>query len=525
MFRRLCIFAFVPLLFLIHVPNVSASVVYRQTDFTMVSTSTTAGWVSQTLGQGFNGYLTGIYAYLKGDANGSGVKFVIFECTDSAYTSCNGGTTVTTSSTDYATASSSAEVTGELATASIYMDVSKYYYFRVDSASLYNAGNNGGAFNFYGTDENSYSNGYCDNVHSFDNTICGSMDDLAFWVMSGSSSPPEFPSNETRFTDLEPSADQVVATSTVFVIGASGYVSPDDWEEGTMLKLSFSQTTGENFTGTAIMNWDNVDGGYEEELFVGNFFSSEVFSITNAGVYTVVASIDKPKFSVFGFEVPYFREELARVVWQFTAATSTEEERRNAALILDFAGLDAQTVASSTVSANFCNFYGFDMGQCILHLFIPTQDKMLDFWEEFRDSILTKFPLGYITRFVTIMWGGVEPVQPPPISYSFGSSAPQAFQDLTNGDPIEFQIFDHFDVVNEIRSDQDDTTTLWDVVDPVVKLLVSMAILVVILGDMSMFQFNSSSKPDRQGPDNAERMYRSTITSDLRSPRKYGGVK
>jgi len=427
----------------------------------------------------------------------------------------------------------STKVLYTFSTSSPYVDFDPFMYYQV---MINDSGGAPTELYFYGsaastTNTTGGGNGIWSKIP---NVLDANVKEFHFIMTTGSSQIPEISEESTRFVSLTPAADSINATSSTFSIGAEGYMAPEDWQEGARLKIKYSQTTGAGLSGTAIISWDIAEGEIETALAPGVFDFSEQVEILNAGVYTAIGVIDKPRFSVFGFAIPFFKDELARVAWQFTAATSTQEDRRNAALILDFAGLDSQTVASTTQSSSYCNVnLAFDLSSCLYVLIVPSNQQIKEVWDEFYNKVLVKFPLGYLTRLSALFMGSPEAVKPPAlISYSFGSSSPQVLQDATNGDPIYFQLFDHMDTIGTIRSDDGQNSSVWDVVDPIFKVLVSFAVFGVIVSDLLGFSFASAGGDGGAEKRSAAResqrrqaMFESTISTNINRKKRDGGVR
>jgi len=303
-----------------------------------------------------------------------------------------------------------------------------------------------------------------------------------------------FSTTATRINSVIPLRDSVIATSSAATWTIGGYVNIADWTTRTEVYVRYRQLTGAGVRGNG-----NIYEGDDFTLPItasGSFSVSTTSHVIHSGVYQAYAAIQKPKYSIFGIAIPFFTDTLASVTWQFTGGTSTASELADGALLLGSTGFT--TSASSTVVDLSCHVgTDFSITDCINNLIFPDTNELQKIFDDFHDTFLVKAPIGYVTRFVTIMSGNVTAVKPPPIiNYSFGSSSPQILRTLTASDPIYFQPFDHLTELNSVRSDNGTNKTVWDVIDPVMKLLVSMAVLSVILGDLIELRIASSGGDD-----------------------------
>jgi len=125
-------------------------------------------------------------------------------------------------------------------------------------------------------------------------------------------------------------------------------------------------------------------------------------------------------------------------------------------------------------------------------LFIPSASDVAREFMKFKDHVLSVFPLGYVTRMVEIIVD-TDPVMPPALTYTF-SDAPESSVAGTGleGETLSYQIYDHFDVLESIESDQGDNKNIWDIVMPWVNIIVALAVFFVILGDLLGGGFNLS---------------------------------
>jgi hypothetical protein len=87
---------------------------------------------------------------------------------------------------------------------------------------------------------------------------------------------------------------------------------------------------------------------------------------------------------------------------------STSATSLNASTTETIGRKDGLTISSTTVSyvsSDACYpFSGqFDTLDCIYYLFVPQEDDIAIAFQDLKDNVLTVFPIGYITDFVTIL--------------------------------------------------------------------------------------------------------------------------
>lgn len=95
--------------------------------------------------------------------------------------------------------------------------------------------------------------------------------------------------------------------------------------------------------------------------------------------------------------------------------------------------------------------------------------------KDIRFGIFSMWPLGYLTRFVAILSSSTT-VQPPPLSYTFGSAV--ASTGITG--TYSFQVFDH---LNTVATVVDDTNgkNIWDIFMPFWNIVVYLSLFFVIV--------------------------------------------
>jgi hypothetical protein len=299
----------------------------------------------------------------------------------------------------------------------------------------------------------------------------------------------------TTISTVTPHDLTIHATSTTFTFGATGYLYYTDLSSTTVLRITYYN----NGLASIVASPSVVSHVIEFPITDVGFFSfSTTTSLTDPlGVYymkTEILDSSSPS-TVFTYFSCWIIESYCQ--GSIITASSTEFDLSSTTSLAYYNNGDAITKwgnngsehpedYGTTVSTGieFCNINPFSEGGSLLTtiecLFKPTGNEVQTLWSDARDNVFSIFPLGYFTRFIVLI-ALPTPVEPPPLSYSFGSSSPTVLRAITASDPIYFQPWDRFDELESIRSDQGNNKNLWDIVDIYFTIAVSFATLVYIL--------------------------------------------
>jgi len=102
----------------------------------------------------------------------------------------------------------------------------------------------------------------------------------------------------------------------------------------------------------------------------------------------------------------------------------------------------------------------------------------------FIDNLLSIFPLGYITHLVGIIISA-EPVMPPNVTYTFGTSSDEELQ----GKSYTLDIWGNLYMIDDIQADDGTGKNIWDIVMPYWDFLIAFGVLSVIISDILDFRF------------------------------------
>lgn len=237
----------------------------------------------------------------------------------------------------------------------------------------------------------------------------------------------------TRVISVDPTHNETVATSTNFVLFVEGYVNEIDFTEDVYLRIKYirNQDLQAQVANTEVL-WTTIDIPL---LNSGAFATSTTVNIQETGTYTYVAEIKTSSLvntvlSWFGLSNLYDPGLLAENRTSFIVVEPTLLD----VYINQVASTTEDILFNSTSTASQlvdnCNpFSGFDVFECIKGLFIPNQTQISTLMTSSRDLILTKAPLGYLTRAITLL-SDTATSSLPQISYTFGPQSPLAGQEL-----------------------------------------------------------------------------------------------
>lgn len=207
----------------------------------------------------------------------------------------------------------------------------------------------------------------------------------------------------TRIETVTPYDGETIATSSAATFGATGWVSEEDWEYGTVVELQYAPYSAYQ---AAVATPDMVMTYVELEIAgYGAFSVSTTSSATVGGEYYMGAAIKTPswsnsllnffgygQFANFGVLTSTSTEFIAGYLTAYDIfVASTTESVEN-------------YLASSTVSMAACTEWtSFALQDCLNLLFVPQTQPIAAALGAFKEEFLSYAPWGYITRFVTIM--------------------------------------------------------------------------------------------------------------------------
>jgi len=299
-----------------------------------------------------------------------------------------------------------------------------------------------------------------------------------------------YTSVSTRFLAVEPENGSMVSSSTPFTIGATLYVAPDDYEDGMFFEVSFSPSAALT-NGGGGLSFTTLDGESHQSLRFPITASSTILNFATStsmgggrrvGYYRIVSPTwfsAIPFFSTNGPAVGLAGDTVVATSTSFTVGEDTYLDTLDDQVTQGL--LDLALTGTTSIQLIQCDniFAGGGIGTCLLSLIVPSGETMKQAFQQTYQGILSRVPIGYITRFITILTA-TGSTMPPALSYTFGSSSPATLQGLT----YEVQLWDHMDELESVRSDDGQNKNIWDIVMPYFNVVVVFAVLFVILEDL-----------------------------------------
>lgn len=294
----------------------------------------------------------------------------------------------------------------------------------------------------------------------------------------------EIVDDSTRIVSVSPTDGETVATSTTFELGALVNVNIDDWIESEDYFVRFKYIRQQDLQASVacidclytvidheFTSWPNFEFVFEET------------SITEYGEYLYTVELRKPSIvnsllGWFGLGNIYDPGLVDSVSGSFIASQRTQLDQFIADMATTTIAAILEPGLFSEIQDNCNPISGFDFMACITGLFIPSNAQLNLAYETARTEVLQKAPLGYASRFITIL-NTATSTPLPNLSYTFGSGP-------LEGQEFGFNFGDIVDESNvllttELVSDQDDPQNIWDVFMPVWNTVVYVFLAYLIL--------------------------------------------
>lgn len=210
----------------------------------------------------------------------------------------------------------------------------------------------------------------------------------------------------TKINTVTPYNNQILATSTNYTIGSTGYLEDIDLNSQSKLKISI-KSVGDSFVynqcaDAICAQLANKTYEFDYALTTASPYSYSSTTPLNIGDYNMTTWIEKGKWCVL--DKCLLTERLTSTTTTFTISTSSENDlraKRTQAVISTMAGFATSTDFSKCAIADFNLLI---CGQDILvWAFYPTPDAIEYNMTNLKNNALTHFPLGYLTDFVTII--------------------------------------------------------------------------------------------------------------------------
>lgn len=294
-------------------------------------------------------------------------------------------------------------------------------------------------------------------------------------------------SGRTRIISVVPVDDAVVSTSTPVTLSADIFVNESDFDEDMYLRFRYVRQQNLQ-TAVACIEclYTNIDVPISTAN--GSTISEDTSGILTGGEYLYTVEIRNPSLlhnilGWWGLGNLYDPGMLAESHTSFIVGERTALDE----FIFEMASTTQALLTDPGIFEDIqdnCNpISGFDALGCLVALFIPNNAQLSTSMNTSKEYVLTKAPLGYVTRTVSILSNSAT-TSLPNISYTFGTGSP------LEGEEFSFnytQIVADADQIltEDWVSNQEDPQNIWDIFMPLWEVLVYAFLLVMILKEVT----------------------------------------
>lgn len=281
--------------------------------------------------------------------------------------------------------------------------------------------------------------------------------------------------NKTRFTSIFPLDKANVATSSFYTFEI--YVAPEDFSSGMYVEVN--KTNAKTIaTGGPVISSMGLSIFFPI-LASGNSSYSTTTTYSQFGEQYITYSIkDTEGFLAGAVRFVGFGGFLPSLV------------QKNYTYYFNGSFLDSFLATATKLTDGVkCDIFitpTDTFGDCLYSLFFPSVEQLDKMGKDIQSAFSSHFPFAYVYRTIAI-FSNTTAIKPPPISYTFGTSAPPFLQ----GKGFSFQPFDSLGLISTFRADDGSNQNIWQIFMPYFKVLVSLGVLGVILEDLLGFRFAS----------------------------------
>lgn len=292
--------------------------------------------------------------------------------------------------------------------------------------------------------------------------------------------PPYDYSTSTRIVDFTPHDGDIFASGTPVSFSLTVNINPDDISAtyGVGIRITL-HNIDQNALVSSFSSDDIVL--YNDVTYTAGTFYYATSTTIKSGNYRVQATIDKSY--LYGI----LQNPLANVSdsksHQFIVGSSTFIGAISQNSYSELQTILGNKIATSTESlAKTCNpFSGeWDSISCLSFLFVPSADQLQATIVNLSEQINNRVPIGYVTRFIAILTGKGTTTLPSFTVHAFtgtNMSTTLTFnpQDMVSG----------AGTILDTISGPNTGKTLKDVTQPMVQLLVAIAVIFTIFNDLT----------------------------------------
>jgi len=298
------------------------------------------------------------------------------------------------------------------------------------------------------------------------------FDYYAIFIKSGGTWQSGF-NPTTRIDTVSPPNASTTGYTTY--LNATGYINENDYEEGIILRIRLANNTLQNGIGGSVLDaWNGAFGGFS-------------IPITSAGSFdlgtTTTFDIDGQINIEWSLQVPNTTWLIGSFLSPQILVSSTTMFVVNQMTGLDIAMasttdilVSALVTGTTTQSVIRCNPANFDITVCLISLIVPPRSVLEQDLTNFKNDVLNRFPIGYITRFLTIL--GSTATSSLPV---FSATIPNALP-FGQGQTIELDLNHSLDWIlyattsAYITAEASSTETLYDITSYYWNIMVYMAL-------------------------------------------------
>lgn len=207
----------------------------------------------------------------------------------------------------------------------------------------------------------------------------------------------------TRIIAFVPENGSTIATSSTAGFEIYGFVNEDDWSPGTHVVMKYAPNTAYQASVTnPNLLFTTLDFNISQPGFFGFVTTSPVL---HGGEYTMQMYIETPSFftkilSWLGLSDLATWDRNAQRTSSFTAGQKTSYD-----IFVQETESNLQNYLNSSTASTTCYVASFDFWGCVNLLFVPQPQPIEETLLDFRDGFLSRYPWGYVTRFMVIVSG------------------------------------------------------------------------------------------------------------------------
>jgi len=289
----------------------------------------------------------------------------------------------------------------------------------------------------------------------------------------------------TRIVSVDPELNEVIATSTTAQLRADIYINPLDYKDEMFLRFRYirNQDLQAQVANTSVL-WTEIDEDITQDE--ASVITTDV-SLLETGIYSYQVEVRVP--SVINQALTWFNlgniYDPGLIVYRYGQFTVVEPTALDQ-YIIDMASSTTALLNDPGVFEDIqdnCNpISGFDAMACITALIVPNNQQINTVFDTLQDYVLTKAPVGYVTRLVAIM-GEEATTTLPMATITLGDNS--FLGETSYSVDLGGIIADAGDILAGFSTDSGvidaPHETMWDLVNPIVELIVYLGLFLIII--------------------------------------------